>query len=64
MERFWLAVLGRLSAQERSQAWLARQLGMSRQRLSTYVRGDCKTPDHIRDRVALVLDLRNEEEAA
>jgi transcriptional regulator with XRE-family HTH domain len=56
-EEFWQRALGRLEAMERSQGWLAKKAGMSRQRLNNYVRGYRRTPDDIRLRVEAHLDL-------
>ena len=59
----WGRVLGRLAAAERSQAWLARHLGLPRRTLNRYVLGQRSTPSDLAERIAAVLDLRDHRAA-
>ncbi len=63
MDEFWQAALGRLEAMERTQAWLARRLGVSRQCVHRMVHGKDSTPKQTRRAVAVLLDIRTERAA-
>jgi transposase-like protein len=54
-------ILALLRQQERSQAWLARQLGMNESQLHHTLRGKRRLPVGFFDRVASVLGMRVEE---
>lgn len=64
MDVFWSRVRGRLQAKERSQAWLARQLGVKRQLISLWVYDRQPFPAARRAQIAALLDINDDEEVA
>lgn len=60
-QEFWKLVWGRLDAEERSMAWLARRIGLTRQALHNYSIGTRQTPPEVKARVAEYLDIRLDE---
>lgn len=60
----WGEVERRLAEIERDWSWLARRIGISKQRLSNYKRGLHAPPERVRRDVEVVLGLTRVEQAA
>ena len=61
---FWADVQKRLDAEERTQAWLARRLGVTRSLINQYMLGRIPTPEARRTQVAQVMGMADDEVAA
>lgn len=64
MDEFWTRAAKRLEAEERTQAWLARRVGVSKQLVNMWVLGRIPTPAHRLEQVAAILDVTVEEPEA
>lgn len=60
-DAFWALVSGRLQVAERSQAWLARRLGVSRSLVNQWMLGRTPAPSERQRQVAGLLDIRADE---
>jgi DNA-binding transcriptional regulator YdaS (Cro superfamily) len=62
VDLFWARVKGRLDAAERSQAWLARRLGVSRSLVNQWMLGRVAIPTERRQQVIDVMGIAVPEE--